>query len=114
MTLKFTDEQLDGAVIVAVDGRLDGTGAPELEVHCIGLIRSGSARLALDLAAVPYISSAGLRSLLVVAKSIKAAHGALVVCGLVPMVREVMAISCFDKILTLVDGREAALASLRQ
>lgn len=113
MALKFTDEQQDKAVVVAIGGRLDGTGAPELEAHCLALIRGGSSRLVLDLAAVDYVSSAGLRSLLVVAKSVKAAQGTMVLCALVPMVREVMTISCFDKILTLVENREAALASLR-
>lgn len=113
MTMQFTDVEQEGVVLVAMGGRLDGTGAPDLEAHCLALIRGGFTRLALDLAAVPYISSAGLRSLLVVAKSIKAAHGALVICNLAPMVREVMTISCFDKILTLVGDRAAAMASLR-
>jgi anti-anti-sigma factor len=113
MAVNFTDVPQDGATVVAVSGRLDGTGAPGLEAHCLTLIKDGTTRLALDLAAVDYISSAGLRSLLVIAKSVKAAHGALALCCLAPMVREVMAISCFDRILMIVDDRTAALASLR-
>ena len=96
--------------IVTIAGRLDGTGAPEVEAHCRALMEGGDVRQLLDLAEVEYISSAGLRSLLVVAKQIKAAGGVLVLCCLTPMVREVMEISGFDKILTLSADRDAALA----
>ena len=112
MILKLQDEKQGEAVIVAVTGRLEGTAAPEIEKHCITLIRGGTTRLLLDLAGVDYISSAGLRSLLVIAKTIKATKGLLVLCNLSPMVRDVMAISCFDKILTLAANRDVALAAL--
>lgn len=110
--MKITDAKQGDVCVVAIGGRLDGTGAPEVESHCKALIASGDVRQLLDLAEVVYISSAGLRSLLVVAKQIKAAGGGLVLCCLTPMVREVMEISGFDKILVLAADRAAGLASL--
>ena len=108
--LKITDAKQGDVCVVVFGGRLDGVGAPEVEAHCRALIDGSDVRLLLDLAEVEYISSAGLRSLLVVAKQIKAAGGVLVLCCLTPMVREVMEISGFDKILTLSADRDAALA----
>ena len=112
MTLKLNDTKQGAIAIVAVAGRLDGAGAPEIEKHCKTLIQGGATRLLLDIEGVDYISSAGLRSLLVMAKSVKAVNGSLVLCNLSPMVRDVMTISCFDKILTLAVDRAAALAAL--
>ncbi len=108
--MKIADAKQGDVCVVSIGGRLDGAGAPEVEAHCRGLIDGGEVRQLLDLAEVAYISSAGLRSLLVVAKRIKAAGGVLVLCSLTPMVREVMEISGFDKILTLAADRDAALA----
>ena len=112
MILKLTNTKQGVVTIVSVAGRLDGAGGPEIETHCTTLIKGGATRLLLDIAGVDYVSSAGLRSLLVMAKSIKAVNGSLVLCNLSPMVRDVMAISCFDKILTLAVDRDTALAAL--
>ena len=110
--LTLTDERQDDVVILTVSGRLDGVGAPEVEARCCALIRDGATRLLLDLADVDYVSSAGLRSLLVAAKAMKSANGSLLLCCLSPMVREVMDISGFDKILNLATDRDTALSSL--
>ena len=112
MMLNLQDAKVGEVAIVSVAGRLDGAGAPEIEAHCNTLIKGGVTRLLLDVAGVDYISSAGLRSVLVMAKSIKAVNGSLVLCNLSPMVREVLAISGCDQILTLAVNRAAAIAVL--
>ena len=106
-------EKQNQTAIVAAGGRLDAAGAPELETRCKALILEGSSRLLLDLAKVEYVSSAGLRSLLVLAKAVKSAGGGLALCGLVPAVRDVMSISGFDNILPLAADRAAALDLLK-
>ncbi len=108
--MTITDEKKGAVCVVAVGGRLDGTGAPEVEAHCRSLIEGGNKHQLLDMAQVEYISSAGLRSLLVVAKLVKAAGGKLMLCNLSSMVREVMEISGFDKILNIAADRDTALA----
>ena len=106
-------EKQNQTAIVAAGGRLDAAGAPELETRCKALILEGSSRLLLDLTKVEYVSSAGLRSLLVLAKAVKSAGGALALCSLVPTVRDVMTISGFDNILPLAADRAAALELLK-
>ena len=105
-------EKLNDRAVVATSGRLDAAGAPALEAQCKTLIQEGAKRLLLDMAQVEYISSAGLRSLLVLAKAMKASGGTMVLCNLTAAVREVMEISGFDNILSLAADRSAAMALL--
>ena len=111
--MELTIEKQTGPAIVAAGGRLDASGAPDFESRCKALIQEGANRLLLDFAKVDYISSAGLRSLLVLAKAVKSAGGALVLCSLAPAVRDVMTISGFDNILPLAADRAAALQLLK-
>lgn len=95
--------------LASVKGRLDSVTAPEMEKQFTALIGQGEKKVLIDLDGLEYISSAGLRVLLVIAKGLKAAQGTLVLCSLAPIVREVMVISGFDKIFTMADDRSAAL-----
>jgi anti-anti-sigma factor len=105
-------EEQGGVGIVKIGGRLDAVGAPEIELCCKERIENGTKRMVIDMGNVDYISSAGLRSLLVLAKSMKVAKGSLVVCALNPMVKEVMEISGFDKIFTIAADQAAAIAAV--
>ena len=111
--MKLTTDKQGGVAILNAGGRLDAGGAPEFEAQGKALLREGAKRLLLDLAGVEYVSSAGLRSLLVLAKTVKSAGGAMALCGLVPAVRDVMTISGFDNILPLAADRPAALELLK-
>ena len=111
--MELSVDKQNQTAIVAARGRLDAAGAPELETRCKALIQEGANRLLLDFAKVEYVSSAGLRSLLVLAKAVKSAGGALALCCLVPTVRDVMTISGFDNILPLAADRAAALDLLK-
>jgi anti-anti-sigma factor len=108
--LNFINTKDGNVCIVALSGRLDSNGSIEVEAHCRGLIECGDLRQLLDMTNVAYISSAGLRSLLVITKQIKSSGGMLALCCLTPMVSEVMKYSGFDKILTLLADRDSALA----
>ena len=68
--------------------------------------------MVLDLARLDYISSAGLRVVLLLAKKLKQAGGALALCDIQPSVREVFEISGFLAILTVCDTRAQAVAAL--
>lgn len=87
-----------GRTVISVTGRVDTTTAPELDA---GLKLEGSETVTLDLSGVPYMSSAGLRCLLVAQKKVMAGGGSLTIAGLQPAVREVLDITGFSSILTL-------------
>jgi anti-anti-sigma factor len=100
----------DGLSIGALDGRLDTVTAPEVERPLLDLVGGGS--VVLDLSAVRYVSSAGLRVLLKAAKAARAAGHGFVLCGMQESVSEVYRIGGFERIISAYPDRDAALASL--
>ena len=96
MEIKKTTE--GATTVIAVTGRVDTTTAPELEA---GLKLEGNEMLTLDLSGVPYMSSAGLRCLLSVQKTMMQGGGEMTIVGVQPTVREVLDITGFSSILTI-------------
>jgi anti-sigma B factor antagonist len=87
--------------VVTVTQRLDAVTAPEFESLCIGWIDEGHSRLVIDMAALDYVSSAGLRSILSAAKRVQRMGGGLALCGPAGQVREVVEMAGFDRILPM-------------
>jgi anti-anti-sigma factor len=69
-------------------------------------------RLIFDMRDVRYVSSAGLRVILIAAKQAQSASGGVAVFGLQANVAQVFAISGFDKVITIADSDADARASL--
>ena len=90
----------DGSTLtISVSGRVDTVTAPELEA---GLKFGDATQVVLDLADVPYMSSAGLRLLLTAHKTLMAKGGELKIANIQPTVKEVLDITGFSDILNLV------------
>lgn len=101
-----------GAVHVAsLEGQLNSANAGEAETELLARVAPG-ALVVLDFTRLDYISSAGLRVVLVLAKRLKQAQGRLVLCSMQPHVREVFEISGFLAILEVVATRDEAMARL--
>lgn len=110
--MNILSERLGKVVVVAPTGRIDVASAKQfheaIDPHLKDCVNQGGALL-MDLGGVDYISSAGLRELLIAAKRVGASKGRMRVCRLQPMVKEVIQISRFDLILDISEGREEAL-----
>jgi anti-anti-sigma factor len=112
-TMEFAQEQAGEVLIVRLTGRLDSSAAPTAEQTFTGVLGAGTPHLAIDLSKLDYISSAGLRVLLIVAKKVQKAQGKVALCGLTPNVREIFAISGFDAIFSIQPDAAAAIAAVR-
>jgi len=97
--------------VVELDGELDSVTAPASREELAQLAGSGGPVL-LDLSRMSYMSSAGLRVLLLVYRQAREAGAALALAGLPPMIREVMAATGFLDFFTVADSVEAALEDL--
>ena len=95
----------NGIDIVYPIDRLDTTNFKEFEAFLQGLIQD-NAKIIISFAKLNYISSAGLRILLVTAKSLKAKNGTLVLCDMKKKILEVFQVSGFDKILKIESSLE--------
>lgn len=109
--MQIREDIRDGACVISAEGRLDSGSAGELEAVLPARVQA-QGKVVLDLAAVPYVSSAGLRVLLLGAKAARSTGHRLVLCGIAPAVREVFDISGFTSLFTLEDDVDSALAAL--
>jgi anti-sigma B factor antagonist len=97
------------ALIVSVAGRMDGVSAPEFDSKMEELFNQGEKGIVLDFERLEYMSSAGLRSILLIAKKAKAAGGKVSCCALQPMVRKVFELAGFAGMIPVFDSLEDAL-----
>ena len=96
--------------IVAIAGSLDSASAPEAQ-KALDAVVAGAKKVALDFSQLDYISSAGLRVLLGVAKKLRSSGGTLGMFGLNQSVREVFDISGFSAILPVYPSEAEAVAA---
>lgn len=99
---------------ICIQGRLDGVTMPDLEQRLeIECFAKQHYRLAFNLEKLDYISSAGLRVMLLALKKTTAMKGKLVLYGLSSSVHEIFKLSGFSSIYTIVSTREEAMAQLQ-
>ncbi len=99
-------------VIVAIPtGRIDHANAEAFKRSLDPDLREGHA-VVLDLAGVEYISSVGLRVLMIAAKELHSSQRKLAVAALQPIVAEIISISRFDLILAVFSSMRVALGTL--
>jgi anti-sigma B factor antagonist len=111
--MRIAEERGSGVVVVAPAGRVDSTTSSALETKLLGHVRSGDTRLVIDLEAVDYISSAGLRILLRAANELRPLGGTLVLCSMGDSVREVFELAGFTALFAIETSRERAVARAR-
>lgn len=96
--------------VLAPSGRLDANTSPMFEREMLEELDRSPHGLVMDFSSLLYVSSAGLRVVLLAAKKAKAQGGVFVLCGLAPAIAEVFRVSGFLSILTVEPDRTAALA----
>ena len=99
----------EGTLVLSISGRMDAVTAPRFYDLVKEQVERGESHFILDLSGLEYISSAGLRTMLIHQKNLSTAKGDMVLCGLQGMVREVFEISGFNTIFTILDSLEEAM-----
>lgn len=106
-------ESKSGAVTtVALKGRVDSASAGPLRDRLSKVVESVPALLVLDFRDVAYISSAGFRTLLIIAKRSTEAKGGLALCSVSSEVRRLFDIAAFTELFLILPSREEAIAAL--
>jgi anti-sigma B factor antagonist len=110
------DRSQDGDIIIlAPSGRIDQDTSATFQAALSGEISGAApASVIVDFTAIEYISSVGLRALMIGAKESKASGGKLAVAALCPVVQEVFQISRFDKVIQTFATVDDATAWMRE
>ncbi len=110
--LSIQTEQNDQASILIVSGRVDGSTVGNLESTIQEQINAGHNTLIFDFKNLNYISSAGLRALLIAARLTQKEGGRALLCNLAAHIAEIFEISGFNEILDIRATRDDALGAL--
>jgi anti-sigma B factor antagonist len=102
----------DTATVVGIGFDIDAKSAPGLQEQILPLIVAGRP-LILDMSAVAYMSSAGLRVLLTTSRHATSSNARLVLSGLSEDLRDMMSATGFLGFFVTVDTLDGAFESLK-
>ncbi|MBI5307495.1 MAG: STAS domain-containing protein [Planctomycetes bacterium] len=107
--MKISEENRGNFIILDIEGQFNAITYHELEKRLNSLIGKGEKRFLLNLSGLDYISSAGLRVLLVAAKKLTSCNGQIVLASLKDQVRKVFDTAGFSAFFPMFDTREDAM-----
>jgi anti-sigma B factor antagonist len=97
--MEIAKRQLEHGLELRLRGRVDATWASHLSAVLDECIREGAHHLRLHMADVPYMSSAGLRALMIVHRQVRPVHGSLVVIEPSDEVRRLLQMAGLESLL---------------
>ncbi len=99
--------------IIHVSGRIDASTSDKLEDSIMDILDTGENKIILNLEKTTYISSAGLRVLVVVSRQLQET-GRFCLCSLNDNVREIIEMSGFNTFIDIYDDYESAESAINQ
>ena len=112
-TARIDWERSDGVTYASPSGRIDTTNANEFQAALEAGLRPDDVKLALDFEAVNFISSAGLRVIIAVAKQFRKKEAQIALYSFTSSALNVITISGIDRALDVYSSRAQAVNSLR-
>ena len=110
--MEISAEREGGAVIARANGRIDSSNSREFHSGLDAVVSDDDSAVVLNFEDVSYISSAGMRVILLTAKSLQSSGTKFVLCSMEEPIREVFKISGFDKIIPILGSQSEALTAV--
>jgi anti-sigma B factor antagonist len=110
--MEIEQKQVEDITIIEIIGELTRSAAPAVEERLLPLVQPGG-KILLDMSRATYLSSAGLRLLLILYRQIDSSNGRVVLTGLSDMLRDTMAITGFLDFFVAYDTLAEGMAALR-
>lgn len=101
--MEFSVDNQEKANVIQLNGRLDAVTAPQFEKDIADYLSAPENNFVLDFKDLDYVSSAGLRVILKIAKVFKTSQFDFTVCQVQDHVREVFEMSGFEHFITVKD-----------
>lgn len=109
--MEISTNDVAGVTFVSLKGDIKSTTSGDVMDALVGLVKAGSNKLLINLGGVDFISSAGLRSILVAAKLLKNSNGQMRICSANESVAKVLETSGFTNLVALYADESEALAA---
>ena len=110
--MDVTTERNDGVLSVRVEGRIDGSTARAFREAVETAIADSDRAVIVDFEGLNYIGSAGLRTVLAIAKAVSNRDARFALCSLSEPIQRIFENSGFDTIITIRPSRAEALAAV--
>ena len=108
-------EELEHTLVINIVGRVDGMNTREFQSGLEQTTRSyGGPAIVLDFEGLSYISSAGLRAILLVAEAMNRRSKKLALCSLPSTILEIIQTTGFDNIIDVYMSRSSAIEAVTQ
>jgi anti-anti-sigma factor len=98
---------------LTLNGRLDADGTDSFAGLLAAAIDRGERRIIVDLAAVDYVSSVGLRALMLAAKRLVPLGGRLVLCAPQFQIRQLLDVAGFTSMFSIAASRDEAAGRMQ-
>src|SRR6476660_9298695 len=99
--MQISESAENGVILLVPQGRIDGSTAEPFKQKLLATISDSPIRMVIDFAQVDFISSIGLRVLVVTAKRIAAVRGKMAFCNVNGSIREVFDLAGFTAVAAL-------------
>lgn len=111
--MEISELQLDNQVTkINLSGRMDIEGVKSIETDFATLTAAPRMAVIVDMSGVPYMSSIGIRALLINAKALAKRGGKFALLKPEPNVRNVLTTSGIDQLIAIHDDLDAAIAGV--
>ena len=113
--VQLSKNRFADVLVLCPSGRLDQDTSSKFKARILQVISQESSPpplIVLDMGAIEYISSIGLRAVMIAAKQCQVGNGCLSVANLTPVVSEIFEISRFNHIIDIFDDVRSAIASI--
>jgi anti-sigma B factor antagonist len=109
--MEITIKKTGSVPVAVITGEIDGKTAQQAQAQLLPAMEE-SGRLLLNLSGVTYLSSAGLRMLLLLYRQALAHEGKVALVGLSEQIKDTMSVTGFLKFFAVAESEEAALKAL--
>jgi len=109
--MDIVDEKMDGVNALRLEGRLDASSAKDLKEKVGALVQEKRLNLVIDMAAIDFIDSSGLGSLVSSLRSVNKLGGNIKIASLQDHVRAIFELTRLHRIFEIFDEREDAIKS---
>ncbi|MCX6258157.1 MAG: STAS domain-containing protein [Bacteroidia bacterium] len=111
--MKIVPEKTAEALVIHAEGRLDAISVGEFENEVNTLLLQSEQNVLIDFEKIDYISSAGMRFVLLLARELNSKNKILVLCNPNETIMEVFSLSGFDTIISIYPTISEGINSIK-